>query len=93
MQNEINKLKNEIEDLKNKEEDSSQNSDIYLTESLQEQIDDLNSLLNDKKNEIINIKRYIDEIRENLKIIRIIPQNMEEKEAFDVIQKILIKID
>ena len=93
MQNEINRLKNEIEDLKNKEEDSSQNSDIYLTESLQEQIDDLNSLLNDKKNEIINIKRYIDEIRENLKIIRIIPQNMEEKEALDVIQKILIKID
>ena len=93
MQNEINRLKNEIEDLKNKEGDSSQNSDIYLTESLQEQIDDLNSLLNDKKNEIINIKRYIDEIRENLKIIRIIPQNMEEKEALDVIQKILIKID
>ena len=91
MQNEINRLKNEIEDLKNKEVDSSQNSDIYLTESLQEQIDDLNSLLNDKKNEIINIKRYIDEIRENLKIIRIIPQNMEEKEALDTIQKALIK--
>ena len=86
-------MQNEIEDLKNKEGDSSQNSDIYLTESLQEQIDDLNSLLNDKKNEIINIKRYIDEIRENLKIIRIILQKMEGKEALDVIQKILIKID
>jgi serine/threonine protein phosphatase PrpC len=83
----------EIEESKNKEEDSSQNSDKYLTESLQEQIDDLNSQLNDKKNEIINIKRYIDEIRESLKKIKIIPKNMKEKEALDVIQKILIKID
>ena len=73
MQNKIKKLENKIEDLKN---------------SHIKEIDDLNSLLNDINNEIIN-KRYIDEIRKSLKIIKIIPKNLIEKEALDTLKKIL----
>ena len=61
-------------------------------DALQEQIDDLNSQLNDKKNEIKNLKNDCEEINENFKILKVIPKTMEEKEALDAINKILIKI-
>ena len=73
--------------------DESISSDSYLRDALQDQIDDLNSQLNDKKNEIKNLKNDCEEINENLKILKVIPKNKEEKEALDMIYKILIKIN
>ncbi len=80
------------ENLKKEKNKESISSDSCLRDTLEEKIDDLNSQLSDKKNEIRILKNDCKEINENLKILKVIPKTMEEKEALDLIKKILIKI-
>ena len=80
----------ENENLKKKINDLS-NSDINPEDVLQEEINDLNSQINDLENEKQNLVEDIDEIKENIKKVKLVPTNPQEKEAIDIIIKILNK--
>ena len=66
-----------------------ESDEINITEALQDQIYSLNSKINDLENEKQNLEEKFEDIRDNIKLLNLKPNNEQEKEAIDDIFKIL----
>ena len=66
-----------------------ESDEINITEALQDQIYTLNSKINDLENEKQNLEEKFEDIRDNIKLLNLKPNNEKEKEIIDDIFKIL----